>query len=210
MEGCIDIERVPEHVPGRQGEATSWPARHPGPRHGRSPGLGLAAGRLRRPILVYTPADLSPVKCIYCTDSKRQLYRAGLLEAAVSRREELRSPERDISSIVDYSAFEIGTLISNVAPRSLFGEADSVPPWAAMMDLAMASPMPIPSGLVVKKASKIFGIVSGAIPLPESRTSIWTASVCADEIASMRTSRGRSSTAATASNALKTRFMIAC
>ena len=41
-----------------------------------------------------------------------------------------------------------GTVSLNRAPRDVFGSADSRPPWAWTMERLIASPMPMPWGLV--------------------------------------------------------------
>src|SRR5438309_1343929 len=77
-----------------------------------------------------------------------------------------------------------------------------------MIERLIDSPMPMPLGLVVKKASNMRCILSGSIPVPESctTTSTWPASRC-DRISS---SRRRSPTAAMASMPFITRLMSTC
>ena len=47
----------------------------------------------------------------------------------------------------------------------------TVPPWSSMILCVMASPSPVPPGLVVKNGLKTSGVSSGLIPLPVSATS---------------------------------------
>jgi len=43
----------------------------------------------------------------------------------------------------------VGRLKKKIAPRGEFSLAHSLPPWASMIERLIASPMPIPSDLVV-------------------------------------------------------------
>ena len=55
------------------------------------------------------------------------------------------------------------------------GDTQRRPPWALMIERQIESPMPMPLGFVVKKASNKRSMISGAIPGPESSTAISTA-----------------------------------
>jgi len=55
-----------------------------------------------------------------------------------------------------------------VAPRPALAVAHSRPPCDSMMERLIDSPMPVPSGLVVKNALKICSACSGASPTPVS------------------------------------------
>lgn len=59
-----------------------------------------------------------------------------------------------------------------VAPRPALALAHKRPPCDSIIFRLIDNPMPVPCGLVVKKASKIRSARSGAIPIPESLTEI--------------------------------------
>src|SRR5437588_2816911 len=63
---------------------------------------------------------------------------------------------------------------SKVAPGPALLDARNTPPWFSMIERQIDSPMPIPSGLVVKKALKSCGIFSVSMPTPESSTATTT------------------------------------
>src|SRR5262245_35005462 len=67
-----------------------------------------------------------------------------------------------------------GSRTSNVAPCVGFALARIQPPCASTMEWLIDSPMPMPSGLVVKKALNSCSIVSGATPTPASCTATTT------------------------------------
>ena len=48
-----------------------------------------------------------------------------------------------------------GNVKWNAVPCGRPGDAQRRPPWASTIDVLIDKPMPIPSGLVVKKASKM-------------------------------------------------------
>jgi len=77
------------------------------------------------------------------------------------------------------------------------------------LERLMESPIPIPSGLVVKKGSKIRSVVRGERPYPESRTStrISFAPSLREEIDN---SRGAPPGSLIASTALRMRFSTSC
>jgi hypothetical protein len=49
-----------------------------------------------------------------------------------------------------------------------------VPKWSSTIDRQIERPIPIPFGLVVKNASKIWSISFGSIPIPQSVTAMST------------------------------------
>src|SRR5271166_2607656 len=77
-----------------------------------------------------------------------------------------------------------------------------------MMDRQIDSPMPMPLGLVVKKALNSRSTCSGSMPTPQSCTATSTAS--ASRCERILSSRGRSVTGAMASMPFITRLMMTC
>ena len=65
-----------------------------------------------------------------------------------------------------------GTVNVKAAPWGSLGVAQRRPPWASTIERQIESPMPMPLGFVVKKASNKRSVISGAIPGPESSTAI--------------------------------------
>jgi hypothetical protein len=72
----------------------------------------------------------------------------------------------------------------------------------------MFSPIPIPSALVVKKGSKSFSLISGAIPQP--RSEMETVTLPPPLSAVTRSSRASGGVAAMASMAFRRRFRMTC
>jgi hypothetical protein len=97
----------------------------------------------------------------------------------------------DVSPFASFRSAFAGRSNSKVAPRSGLRVARRRPPWFSIIERTIASPIPIPCGLVVKKASNNRGMTSGSIPLPESRTETWICLV-SDWLARISTSRGPS------------------
>src|SRR5215831_13903222 len=77
-----------------------------------------------------------------------------------------------------------------------------------MIERTMASPIPIPVGLVVKKGSNSLGMTLGGTPFPESRTDTRIPPESSKRAHNV-TSRGPR-LSETESNAFKTRFSMAC
>src|SRR5882724_10818329 len=119
------------------------------------------------------------------------------------------SPERCYAGHFEVSDAIVGSANWKTAPRGSFGIARNRPPWAATIERLMDSPIPIPSGLVVKNGSKIRSLVSAFSPRPESRTSTRTSLVPSiqEEIDS---SRGAVPGSLIASTALRMRFITSC
>src|ERR1043166_795612 len=63
-----------------------------------------------------------------------------------------------------------GSVNLKVAPGPLFGSAQSLPPWASMIERLIANPIPMPPDFVVWNALKICSNLSGSIPTPQSDT----------------------------------------
>jgi hypothetical protein len=61
-----------------------------------------------------------------------------------------------------------GNVNWKTAPFGRFGDAHSWPPWASTIERQIDSPIPIPSGFVVKKASKSRSFGAKSSPRPES------------------------------------------
>jgi hypothetical protein len=62
----------------------------------------------------------------------------------------------------------------NVAPAFALRVAHIRPPWASMIEREIDSPIPMPSGLVVKKALNSRSKYFGSMPPPASSISIST------------------------------------
>src|SRR5215469_1292813 len=102
-----------------------------------------------------------------------------------------------------------GSVKLSTAPYRAAASAHSRPPCASMMEVLIESPMPMPSGLVVKKVSKMRAAFSAARPVPESSTA--TRTVLPSNRSDRTTSvRGRSVTVAIASIAFMTRLRMTC
>jgi hypothetical protein len=71
-----------------------------------------------------------------------------------------------------YYALSPGKMIWNTDPCGIALPTVIRPPCDSTIDRQIESPIPIPSGLVVKNASKIRLASSGSIPVPESSTTI--------------------------------------
>src|SRR6478672_6996755 len=69
-----------------------------------------------------------------------------------------------------------GTRRVNLVPRPGSLCTSTSPPWARTMFRVVASPSPVPPGLVVWNGRKILGRSAGSIPLPVSITSRQTVS----------------------------------
>ena len=54
---------------------------------------------------------------------------------------------------------KVGTVNRKILPPRRFGDAHRRPPWDSMIDRQIDKPIPIPPGLVVKKASNMWSIV---------------------------------------------------
>jgi hypothetical protein len=54
-------------------------------------------------------------------------------------------------------------------PRGSLGDAHKRPPCASTIERQIDNPMPKPSGLVVKNASKTRSLFAGSIPPPHQR-----------------------------------------
>src|SRR6267142_2598466 len=82
-----------------------------------------------------------------------------------------------------------GNNIWTVVPRPISLSISIDPPCSSTMrrQMAIPSPVPLPSGLVVKNGSQIFSRCSGAMPSPVSANSMATASVPSSHVASTRT-----------------------
>ncbi len=65
-----------------------------------------------------------------------------------------------------------GNVNWKVAPRSVLALAHNRPSWEAMIRRLIDNPMPVPSGLVVKNASKMRAAWSFESPIPVSLTEI--------------------------------------
>src|SRR5258706_973606 len=101
-----------------------------------------------------------------------------------------------------------GTENKNVIPRSSFRSNHSRPSWALRIDLQMASPIPMPPVLVVKKGSNTCSEALLAIPTPTSLTATVTVLLeLYERSVSSRCSRG---IASMASPPLVKRLRITC
>src|SRR4030088_305895 len=73
----------------------------------------------------------------------------------------------------------VGRVKQKLAPRGELSTAHKRPPCDSMMERLMRSPMPVPWGLFVKKALKIWSACCGGSPTPVSLTDIRRCSVSA-------------------------------
>src|SRR6516225_6608895 len=73
------------------------------------------------------------------------------------------------------SAPAVGRSKKKIAPEGALRAMRRLPPCNSTIEWLIESPIPMPSGLVVTKGSKIVSITSSAIPGPESATEISTA-----------------------------------
>src|ERR1019366_4437212 len=110
-----------------------------------------------------------------------------------------------------------GRKMWNAVPPPGAWSAKMKPPCWVRTCRATANPSPVPERLVVKSGSKICSSISGAMPLPVSRTVRWTNRSCSDrpwkrlsswvEVASVRVT---APPPGMASRALITRLVITC
>src|SRR5579862_1665083 len=113
------------------------------------------------------------------------------------------------SGFVHGSQAQAGRVNSKVAPSVSLGASARRPPWASTMERQIGSPIPMPAGLVVKKASKMWEAFLGSSPAPVSCTTTSTLpdSCICDRISNRR---GRPATEVIASMPFKMRFKITC
>jgi hypothetical protein len=92
--------------------------------------------------------------------------------AVAGRREPAASKARERNMIADQAVTPgvTGTVKWKTAPRGLFGHAHKRPPCDSTILRLSGRPMPVPSGLVVKNASKMRSAPSAGSPMPESLT----------------------------------------
>src|SRR5258708_9764344 len=95
----------------------------------------------------------------------------------------------------------------NATPSSMRSN-QSRPPCACTMVWQIERPMPIPSGLVVKKGAKTFSESSAAMPAPKSRTLTRSPAPSRETVTTRRRRSGGAS--AIASIALRVRLRITC
>src|SRR5215470_18959373 len=76
----------------------------------------------------------------------------------------------------------IGSVKLRTAPNGDRRSAHNRPPCASMIDRLIASPIPIPSFLVVKNGSKMNSIRAAGKPCPQSRTWVRTYSALLDDL----------------------------
>ena len=71
------------------------------------------------------------------------------------------------------SAGRTGSVTVNLVPTPTFDWTSMRPPWLSMIlyEIERPSPVPLPTSLVVKNGSKIFGRTSGGMPCPLSANS---------------------------------------
>src|SRR5262245_40733445 len=69
-----------------------------------------------------------------------------------------------------------GNVTSNFAPPAILSETVIFPPFRSTNFFVSDKPMPVPSGLVVKKGEKILSLLSTGIPSPVSSMEILTRS----------------------------------
>src|ERR1700722_19177352 len=67
-----------------------------------------------------------------------------------------------------------GAVNWKTVPHGTRGDAQKRPPWDSMIDRQIESPMPMPSGFVVKKGSKMRCAIAGSSPGPVSPTATST------------------------------------
>src|ERR1043165_9065714 len=103
----------------------------------------------------------------------------------------------------------VGKVNWKTAPRGEFAVAQRRPPCASIIVRLIASPIPMPSGFVVKNASNTLSSLAGSSPSPESLTATTTfSSSSAFELTN--NSRAPSLLFAIASNPLTIKFRITC
>src|SRR6267378_5923891 len=78
-----------------------------------------------------------------------------------------------------YASTLMGRVRQTLAPRGELPAAHKRPPCDSTIDRLMLSPMPVPSGLVVKNALKIRSACCGGSPTPVSLTDTRTCSFSA-------------------------------
>src|SRR5712664_3028261 len=89
----------------------------------------------------------------------------------LSRRSPLFVQDHEVQAWIGnaVSAFT-GRVNCNVAPWGTFAVAHSRPPWASTIERQIESPIPMPLGLVVKKALNSRSALLAEIPTPVSVT----------------------------------------
>ena len=112
-----------------------------------------------------TPSAYSPL----CRD-------LGRLRLCRLRHRRLRAADRRLGLLgrsEDRGATALpitGTVKRTSAPCGARGDTHKRPPWASTIDRQMASPMPRPSGFVVKKGWNMRSATAGSSPAPVSFT----------------------------------------
>ena len=118
-----------------------------------------------------------------------------------------RTSHSNVATSARRSSCFAGRLNWNKAPRGSLAVTHSRPPCASMIERQIAKPIPIPSGLVVQKASKRWSTTSGCKPGPVSRTDTSTRSEASLEV-SIHSSRLSSARQLIASTAFMMRLSI--
>ena len=105
-----------------------------------------------------SPSDLDKLTLRGRSVGRRALPRAGCLAAAGGQKTSYRTrirglnflPATEVLIFADQDALlPTGSRNWKTAPRGVLGVAQMRPPWDSMIDRLMASPIPMPPGLVV-------------------------------------------------------------